>query len=332
MASKGNKIKIGVLGCADIAKRSFIPAIKELETLFDLVAVSSRTIKKANELASEFNCQAIEGYEELINLPDLDAIYIPLPTGLHKEWINKALSNGLHVYSEKSISMSTFDSEVMINNASSNSLALMEGYMFLYHNQHKIVKGLIHKGKIGHIRFFQSSFGFPPLKQNNFRYNLDIGGGALIDIAGYPLRAAHFILNKNLRVRAASVHFDPISKTSIWGSAFLSDKSGLGASIAFGFDNYYQCNYEIWGSKGKIIVKKAFTPLSDFTPEIILVKDDQNTKIQSKAENHFTKALEEFHRIISNPSLREKHFQGILLQSSSQELIRNMALGTFQEY
>ena len=54
MASKGNKIKIGVLGCADIAKRSFIPAIKELETLFDLVAVSSRTIKKANEFIKNY--------------------------------------------------------------------------------------------------------------------------------------------------------------------------------------------------------------------------------------------------------------------------------------
>jgi hypothetical protein len=84
------RIRIGVLGCANIAKRSVIPALLEIPD-FELVAVASRTISKASEFATIFGCEAIEGYDNLIDREDIDALYIPLPTGLHEEFIVKAL-------------------------------------------------------------------------------------------------------------------------------------------------------------------------------------------------------------------------------------------------
>ena len=110
-----DKIKIGVLGCASIAKRSVIPAIKNLSCKFELVAVASRSIDKAEVFASDFNCEAIEGYNNIINLNKIDALYIPLPTGLHKEWVNKALLAGKHVYTEKSIALNLADAEEMVD-------------------------------------------------------------------------------------------------------------------------------------------------------------------------------------------------------------------------
>ena len=78
------KIRIGVMGCAAIAQRSVIPAIIELNKLFELVAVASRTREKAEQYASLFNCEVVVGYEELLKRQDIDAIYMPLPTGLHR--------------------------------------------------------------------------------------------------------------------------------------------------------------------------------------------------------------------------------------------------------
>ena len=320
-----DSIKIGVLGCANIAQRSVIPAIKSLHEEFELVAVASRTLAKANEFANEFNCSAVEGYENLINSELVDALYIPLPTGLHKEWVNKALLAGKHVYAEKSIASNLLDAEEMVLNAEEMNLALMEGFMFQYHQQHQVVKDLINHGEIGSIRYFTSSFGFPPLGDDNFRYDEEIGGGALLDAAAYPARAVHFLLGTDFKVNGASVYYDPDLNTSIYGSAFLSDSKGIGAAISFGFDNFYQCSYEIWGEKGKISTDRAFTPRFDFSPTISIMKPEGTHTIKVDPENHFIKAFEEFYQTINNSVKRGKHFSEILIQSKTLEQIKRLS-------
>lgn len=323
-----DKIRIGVMGCASIARRSVIPAVKLLADKFELVFVASRTKSKAVEFANEFSCEAIVGYDNLL-LQDIDAVYIPLPTGLHEEWINKALLAGKHVYAEKSIANSYSSAKTMVENAKKNNLTLMEGYMFQYHPQHDIVKKLILNDEIGAIRCFRSSFGFPPLADENFRYNNEIGGGALFDAAGYTVKAAHFILGNDFNVVGASLFFSELHKTNLFGSAFLSDSKGVGAQIAFGFDNYYQCNYELWGSKGRIIVERAFTPSPDYNPTIILEKPDKKETIISSKFNHFVGSLSAFYDLITDSKSKEKEYSDILIQSKSLELIKDFAENKF---
>lgn len=318
-------IKIGVLGCANIAQRSVIPAIKSLPEKFELIAVASRTLAKAKVFAEEFNCLAVEGYENLVNSELVDALYIPLPTGLHKEWVNRALMAGKHVYAEKSIASNLMDAEEMVLNAEEMNLALMEGFMFQYHQQHQVVKDLINNGAIGSLRHFTSAFGFPPLGDDNFRYDEVIGGGALLDAAAYPVRAVHFMLGADFEVKGASVYYDPDLNTSIYGSAFLSDSKGIGAAISFGFDNFYQCRYELWGEKGKIIADRAFTPRSDYSPTISIMKPEGTETIEVNPENHFIRAFEEFYQTISKSVNRKKHYSEILLQSKTLEQIKRLS-------
>lgn len=319
------RIRIGVLGCAKIAQHSVIPAIKSLTSRFDLVAVASRSISKAESFAKAFNCEAIEGYDRMIDSNKIDALYIPLPTGLHQVWINKALAAGKHVYAEKSIASDFNDAAVMVDHARQKNLTLMEGFMFQYHSQHKIVFDLIRNGEIGELRFFSSSFGFPPLADGNFRYDDSLGGGALMDAAGYPVRATHFILGNDLEVKGATLFIDPELKTNIYGSAFLSNSKGLGAAISFGFDNFYQCRYEIWGEKGKIIADRAFTPKSDYKPRIIIEKPGGIKIIEAEPDNHFVKAFDEFYNVIMNFSDKNKHYTDILLQSRTLEDIKKLS-------
>lgn len=320
------KIRIGVLGCANIAHRSVIPAILSLPEQFELVAIASRTKDKAAQFAQEFNCEAIAPYEQIIERQDIDALYIPLPTGLHKEWINKALSSGKHVYAEKSIAFSFADAQTMVENAKQNNVALMEGFMFQYHSQNLKVKELLRTGAIGEVRYFTGSFGFPPFPDaDNFRYDKVVGGGAIYDSCGYPVRAAFYLLGDSLKVQGASVHYDETRNSSLFGSAFLRGENGIGAAISFGFDNYYQCNYQIWGNKGKLTANKAFTPKVDQTTTLTWEHDYQTEIIDCAADNHFAKAMIEFYDIINHPDNRAKHYKEILQQSEALETIAKLS-------
>lgn len=318
-----NKIRIGILGCANIARRSMIPAIKQLSDRFELKYIASRSYSKALELSKEFGCIAIEGYDNLIGKQDVDALYIPLPTGLHKEYVNKALMAGKHVYVEKSVAMCHADAVEMVEQAKDADLAIMEGFMFQYHSQHQIVKDSLKL--IGQLRYMTANFSFPPLGKDNFRYSPTIGGGVLTDAAGYPLRAVHFLLGDDFEVKASTLKFDEDYGSYIYGSAFLANNDGVGAAISFGFDNFYQCNYEILGQKGKIVATRAYTPKPDFSPEIKVYSESGEKIIQVKPENHFVKAMEEFYNTMSDPQKKTKHYKDILLQSKSLEIIRNLA-------
>jgi len=315
------KLKIGVLGCANIAKRSVIPAILSIPD-FELVAVASRTVEKAKEFADLFGCEAVAGYQNLIDRKDIDVIYMPLPTGLHEEWVLKTLDPGKHILIEKSLAMNYNSAQLMVEKATKKGLLIMENFMFIYHGQHHLVKKIINDGKIGEIRCFRSSFGFPPLPSDNFRYSKELGGGALLDAAAYTVKASQLFLGMDLKVKASTLKYNN-KGVDIFGGAFLENNNGLFSEVAFGFDNFYQCNYEIWGSKGKIIAHRAFTPAPDFKPLITLEQQGTIEEIEAPAENHFIAILNEFIRCIHENDLQLKYTE-ILNQSRLLEEIARL--------
>ena len=119
-------IKVGILGCANIAKRSLIPAFAK-HAAFEVVAIASRTPEKASDLAAQYNCMACD-YDGLIIAPDVELIYCPLPTGLHHEWVKKALVAGKHVLCEKSLACNLSEAEDLVATARKNSRFLMESF------------------------------------------------------------------------------------------------------------------------------------------------------------------------------------------------------------
>jgi NDP-hexose-3-ketoreductase len=317
-----NKLRIGVLGAANIARRSVIPAIKSIPD-FELVAIASRTKLKAEEFATEFNCEAIEGYQNLIDRKDIDVIYMPLPTGLHEEWVIKALEAGKHIHIEKSLAMNYESAQKMVDFARKKGLLIMENFMFIYHQQHQFVKGLIDQGEIGELRCFRSSFGFPPLDTTNFRYNKALGGGALLDAAAYTIRASQLFLGNDITVEAATLNTMDTA-VDLYGGAYLKASNGMFSEVAFGFDNFYQCNYELWGSKGKIIVQRAFTPGVEFKPTVSLEQQGDVIHYEIGAENHFVSILNEFKRCVIENDFESKYDE-ILNQSRLLQELKDKA-------
>lgn len=314
MQRDGHKIRIGVMGCANIAIRSLLPVLSNHPS-FTLVAVSSRTLQKANDVANQFNCEAVVGYDNLVSRPDIDAIYMPLPTGLHEEWVIKCLEAGKHLLVEKSLAMNVDAVHRMLDLAKRMECVIMEDFMFRYHSQHQFVFDQWKSGVIGDLRLFSSSFGFPPLSKDNFRYKKDLGGGALLDAAAYTVNVSRWFLGNELQVQSASLFYDKNEDVCLYGSAALIHPvTGQASQISFGFDNYYKCNYELWGSKGSLVVDRAFTPPPNFSPLVKVNLPGNPQDIRLPIDNHFLNIVSEFGRCILESDFL-KHQEDIYHQS-----------------
>lgn len=317
-------INIGILSTAAIGKRSVIPVLSKLKEHFNLAGIASREYYKALSVAKLFDMKAFGAYEELLNEPDLDAVYIPLPNSLHFEWVGKALDRGLHVLVEKSLGCSLAEVEALTLKARNNNLVLMEHFQFRFHRQLSFIQELIASGKIGELRSVRASFGFPPFPDaDNIRYNKNLGGGALLDAAAYMMKISALLLGEDIDVKAASMAYDKDKGIDIWGSGLLQQKSGpLTAHIAYGFDHYYQCGIELWGNKGKLFTNRLFTARPDYKAEIELETTSGKEVIVVPPDDHFQNLLLYFHKLFVDKPLdmienehRQNIVQAQLLQS-----------------
>ena len=314
-------LRIGVMGCANIARRAMIPAILECKNT-SLVAVASRTPEKAREFGREFHCDAIVGYERLLERDDIDAVYMPLPTGIHAEWVSKTLEAGKHLLVEKSFAQDYASAESMILLAREKNLLVLENYLFLHHSQHQWVLDFLKQGHLGEIHLFRCTFGFPPLPKDNFRYDPGLGGGALLDAGGYVLKAAQAFLGPNLALVGAALHYDNAQGIDIYGEAMLRSTEGQVAQLAFGFDYFYQCNYELLGTKGKLTVERAFTPPPGFRPTVRFEKQDARQEFLLPADNHYRNMFDFFDTTVQHPERYKIHGDELLQQARLIEAVR----------
>lgn len=318
-------VKFGVLGCASIAKRLVLPAMKSLPNI-ELIAVASRVAEKAALFASEFGCKAIIGYENLLQLPDIDAIYMPLPTALHYEWAHRALDAGKHLFLEKSLACDLSEAQSIVEKARSKGLLVKENYMFEYHSQQAAVSELV-RTRVGQIRLFRANFGFPPLQHDNFRYDPSLGGGALLDAGGYVLKSLGvFFPDYVPQVRAATLAMGE-SGVDIAGAAMVDlvrDSQCIPAHLAFGFDHHYQCSIEVWGNKAKLSTDRTFTAGPGYTPSVRIETATGVENHVMPADNHFQAILARFVESLQMKDLTVE-YDAILIQAKLQEDLRRSA-------
>jgi NDP-hexose-3-ketoreductase len=318
------QVRVGILGCANIAIRSLAPAFQEHE-FFDLIAFAGRDINKTTEISKTFNCEALSSYQEMIDRTDIDLVYIPLPNALHYEWVIKALQSGKHILCEKSLGCNYEEVKAMVFEARKNDKLLIENFQFRFHSQHQYVKKLLNDGEIGDIRCFRSSFGFPPFpSSDNIRYDKELGGGALLDAGAYTIKATQFMMGDGFEVKAASLHTSKERNVDIYGGIFMQNSNGQISELSFGFDNYYQCNYEIWGSKGKITATRAFTAAPGFEPTVIVEKQGSNDSLVLPADDHFSNLLTYIAQCIASNNFENENLQN-LQQAFNIEQVKNLS-------
>lgn len=332
-------ISIGILGPSEIASRRFLPALLETNC-FQFIGVASANdeewfaLQKSNEnsiqnirnekekaklLSLRFGGKLFDSYSELINSNEVDAIYIPLPPGLHYKWAREALLKNKHVLLEKPATVSFEDTLELVNIADQRNLAIFENYAYLFHDQVAQIEKIIEAGTIGSIRLYRISFGFPMRNINDFRYNKELGGGALLDCGGYTLNYARKLLGKGAKIVSSHLNYIEGFDVDIYGSATLINEQGITAQISFGMDNSYKCEFEAWGSKGSLLTDRIFSPPSDYEPKITLRLQDKIEILNLKADNSFKNSIIAFNQSIIDNKIRKESYKNILDQA---EMIR----------
>lgn len=188
------KLKWGILGPGNIA-RDFAQALNRVNG--EVYAVASRNKERAEKFARENNVKKAYGsYDEIIKDKDIDVVYIATPHSNHYEYIIKSLNNNKHVLCEKAITVNERELEEALKIAREKNLVLEEA-MTLFHMPlyEKAIKK-INKEDLGKVNMVQVSFGsFKEYDENNRFFNLDLAGGALLDIGTYALSFARYFLS-----------------------------------------------------------------------------------------------------------------------------------------
>lgn len=338
-------IRIGIICPSEIAFRCFLPALRKAtgqftfvgvaiaspeEWLADLSDVREETIteQQANEMAKAkaFGGKIFKGYGTIIESDEIDAIYIPLPPALHYKWARLALLNGKHVLVEKPSTCNLKDTEDLIRIAKEHELALHENYMFVFHRQIEELNEIVRSNTLGTVRLYRLSFGFPRRSPTDFRYNKKLGGGALLDVGGYTLKYADLLLGKTARLTTAQVNYDAAAEVDIFGSATMVNDDGLTVQIAFGMDNDYHCDIEVWGSSGTLTSGRILTAPAGYTPKYTVKHNQDHMTYEFSDDDAFYKSLLRFAECVEKAETRKENYAILWKQSKLIQDFRDLSL------
>ena len=330
MTVSNQKIRWGVLGYARIAREAVIPAIlRSNNSVFH--AIASRDTAKLDECQKKFNCpKTYPTYGDLLRDPEIDAVYIPLPNSLHREWTIKAAEHGKHILCEKPIGLNAAECRDMMAVCAKHGVTLMEAFMYRYTGCTRKVIEVLRSGSLGDIKYIYSAFRFLLSRVNDVRSKPELGGGSLYDVGCYPLNFTGMVVDEIARIQT-SVTGKPVTTLAtpesisvqcvkeggvdVLFSALLKYSTGLIASINSGFNAHRQIESQIVGTKGVLNIPNTFL---DEPVALTLTRDGQKEeKIQVEKTDRYRLEIEDFADAIINK--RAPLF-------SLNETLRNMEL------
>jgi len=268
------KVKWGILGAAGIARKRVLPAMRDCK-LAEVAAVGSRSLEKSREFAKEFSIpKAYGSYEELINDPEIEVIYNPLPNHLHIEWSIRAASRGKHVLCEKPIAPTVADARRLLEARDEYKVKVGEAFMVRTHPQWLRAQELIRRGHIGKLQSIVGVFGYFNVSPENVRNSTEFAGGALLDIGCYPVRMSRFIFGEEPVRVSACVERDPSFGTDRLTSAILEFPAGQSIFTVSTQVNYFQ-RMQFLGTQGRIEVELPFNAPTD-KPCRLIVDDGKD--------------------------------------------------------
>lgn len=339
-------MKIGIICPSEIAIRRFMPALEQCKSLsFAGVGVYTKEERFTNEVVGDevfqeslkqetnkalafienYGGSIFHSFMDVVTSSEIDAVYIPLPPALHFRWAKIALEHGKHVLVEKPFTTSVANTKELIRIAEERDLALHENYMFSFHNQLDVIDKIVKSGELGDVRLYRISFGFPMRATNDFRYNKSLGGGALLDAGGYVICYAARLLGPTASIRYAQSNYLDQFEVDMYGSAALTNDKGVTAQIAFGMDNNYKCELEVWGSKGTLITSRVLTAPAGYTPKAIIRKENKDMVIDLPSDDAFLKSIEYFLTCIEDRRIRKERYQMIVRQAELVDEFKRQA-------
>ena len=297
MVSTSGEVRWGILGAARIASSSFLPGLREAGG-GRAALVASRDLERAESYAlAQGVDRAVEGYESVIDSPDIDAVYVALPNSHHARWTARALEAGKAVLCEKPLCVSSAETVAVLESAASTDSRLWESFVFPFHPQHHRLLELLSAGAIGEVVELVSPFHFKLSRSVDIRLSGSLRGGALADVGCYPVRLAQEVLSTRdpspgdvvgFSTGTAEVDTETVAIVDYGPQRLL-----LGCSFTRAFDVFTR----VLGTEGQIHMSNPFHP----TPadSLVLVRDGKEIIEHPTVDaRSFAAALRHIHAVV----------------------------------
>ena len=250
-------VRWGVLGTANIARAQLLPALAEAGDV--AVVVGGRDPARTQAWAREHGvARAVDGYQAVLEDPEVEAVYVPLPNPLHAEWAAAALDAGKAVLCEKPLTTNPVATRALLDVARTSSGLLWESFVFPFQAQHRRVVELIGSGAIGELREIVASFHFPVTRPENIRLSAPMFGGALADVGCYPMRLAHELFGQP--AAEAQVAAELGEQVEVEAAGVLTYADGRRLLLTCGFRRQPETTTLLLGTEGTIRVDNPWHP------------------------------------------------------------------------
>lgn len=312
----GRKVRWGIISTARIAARRFVPALQRSRT-GTLVAIASRDAAKAQAAAAKLGkIQAHGSYDALLNDPEVDAVYNPLPNSLHREWTIRAARAGKHVLCEKPLAANAADAQEMADACRRAGVLLAEAFMYRFHPQTERLQSIIAEGSIGQIWLVRSGFTFTVGSETDIRLDQSLGGGGLMDVGCYCVSLSRLLLGEPLAASATAAYE---RRVDVRLSAALRFSGERAALFDCGVRAPYRQFCEVVGTEGTVTVLRPFQPEED--PAVLVVRrgaerrDPKDERIEISGTNQYTLMIDHFGSCV---------LEGTPLRYPAEDAVANM--------
>ena len=296
-----NKIKWGIIGCGRIAHKfaSDLALIEEAA----LTAVASRSYAKADEYAQKHKAKKAYGsYDELFLDPDVDIVYIATPHHLHAELSIKAMENNKHVLCEKPLSINHIEAISIIETSRRTKRFFMEALWTRFNPSFVEVKKRIDDGELGEIKYINADFAFrSEFSTGDRTLDINLGGGALLDIGIYPAFLAYIMLGVPKEIMAKSIYHK--TAESDIQTSMIFHYAEAQAILYSSFESQSDMVARISGTKGQIYLNDRWHHANGYT----LIKNERAQKFDLPVTgNGYTYEIIECHNCLRANKIESK--------------------------
>ena len=303
-------VRWGVLGCSGIGKSRTIPGLLACENA-ELYAIAGRNEEKLKAYAEPFAPKKLyTDYQALLDDENVDAVYLPLPNGIHMEWVKKAAAAGKHILCEKPMALTEEQVHEMFAAAKEHGVLLEEAYAYRHAQLVQKVKEIVDSGAIGRIRYLESKHSTFDTNRSGIRYQKGNGGGAVYDVTCYNVSLASYLFGKDPEDMSVYCGFDKETGVDVSDAVMLRYEEGVTAMLYAGLDAYRRGCYSILGETGRIDVDHKFNSSgvchirvsTGARPQGAEYVDETTTEYTVWVDDNYKKEIELFSDAVLNGS------------------------------
>jgi predicted dehydrogenase len=309
-----NPMKIGVLGVSWHFISRVLPGLSKSK-LVEVAGIASRNGEKARTAASQYGIpKYYASYEALLQDPEIEMVFIPLPNDLHAEWIRKSADYGKHIICEKPLALNAAEAQAAITYAEGKGVKIMEAFMYKFHPQWQHALELVKFGEIGKVLTIHTFFGYMNTDPKNIRNIKENGGGGLLDIGCYAVSTARFLLQAEPKRVLSVIDFDSAFQTDIVANGIL-DFGEVRTQFTISTQTFPFQRVQVYGTGGVLTVQVPFNMYPDVPAQVTVQNNVGTRTVELGPADQYQLEFEGFARAIR---------EGLATPAPPQDAVNNM--------